>query len=354
MKESIDLTEHRDFRGDGTKSPVVYPHKKLPWKKTTGDFDLAEIRSNISSRRVNSITIDGSEDLVWNISSIDWTDSFQSNEDQTLDQLSSTFRLRRSRFNNRTSSTLSNMVNTVTYNWVDTSTLYMYDGETLTIRTENEKYEDFPTGKRDYIKSHRAIKTVRPRKYYKRPCVCSNCKNKIPRTPWNDDTSKWHPLCETCKEKEKKSFNKKDRWSTDNLGKHSLTRSYKIHQHGMVPCLSRNLPMEKVEKDIPKRYIEWRDMYTRDFIYDFFEQKRPESMRRKAVYYKGRNVQRREEPWQPKGRIRQDYDSMFNNTDWRDMLKKRIGILDRESILNDKSSNGNLILNNNNDLIFIA
>jgi len=80
-----------------------------------------------------------------------------------------------------------------------------------------------------------------------------------------------------------------------------------------------------------------------DFIYDFFKRPNPDSIREKAVYYKNRELRRREEPWQPKGRVTQDYDILFEDTDWRDMLKKRIGVLDRDSILSKKSSHDNII-----------
>lgn len=42
-----------------------------------------------------------------------------------------------------------------------------------------------------------------------------------------------------------------------------------------------------------------------------------------AVYFKGRDVGRGEEPWQPSGRKRQWYDSLFDSMDWKDLFKKK-------------------------------
>ena len=43
-----------------------------------------------------------------------------------------------------------------------------------------------------------------------------------------------------------------------------------------------------------------------------------------AVKYKGREVKRREEAWQPNGRVEQEYDKFFDKVNWKDLIKKQI------------------------------
>lgn len=45
---------------------------------------------------------------------------------------------------------------------------------------------------------------------------------------------------------------------------------------------------------------------------------------KKIVYYKNRQLRRREEPWQPNGRVPQEYDELFDSLDWREMLRGKI------------------------------
>ena len=44
----------------------------------------------------------------------------------------------------------------------------------------------------------------------------------------------------------------------------------------------------------------------------------------KAVRYKGQNYRGRGYAWQPKGRVAQDYDDLFDRLDWRELLAKEI------------------------------
>lgn len=349
MKESIDLTEHRDFRDNGQKSPVRYPHKKVPWK-SAGDYELAEIVSDSGY-----ISFRGSDDS-FTINNITWNSFFRlAHEDEdihnSIDSLSLWTR------ENQNFSNTTSISRRASWKWSDSSSVYVtYNESDMYLDfSEQHGYTDFPTGKRDFIKSHRRLQPITPvRKYYKKQCYCEICKNKIPRTPWNDSSSVWKPLCEKCKEDEARKLKDRKNWLSSKLGFGSFTRSYKIKSYGTVPCLSSNIPMEKVKKEIPKRYIEWHEMYTPEFIYDFFQQQKPKSIRRRAVYYKGREIGRREEAWQPKGRVRQDYDEWFDNTDWRDMLKKRIGTLNRENILDKERKGSQLRWSLNDDLFIIA
>ena len=62
-------------------------------------------------------------------------------------------------------------------------------------------------------------------------------------------------------------------------------------------------------------YIPWRDS-----LWSYFYNTKPA----KYVYYKGMTLRRRSEPWQPNGRIPQDYDELFDSLNWREMLQKRL------------------------------
>lgn len=335
MKESIDLTERRDFRDSGEKSPVRYPHRLLPWVQA-GDFELAEKRSS------GRITLSNASTWTTMTDRIEWNSFDINNDDDNFSSFSTSITDSSTRIFHSLNNTSA---------WMDYSGLYIEygaDGFISYNMHDKEKLVDFPLGHRDYIISHRKPIENKPR-FVTKQKFCNMCKSKIPRTPWSYTTSFSRALCIDCKEKDEREFEKTWRDKTIKINKPLFKQ-----KGGYVPCLSRNIPMEKLEKRIPKRYIEWHEMYMPKYIYDVFD-RTDSGIRSKAVFYKGKELRRREEPWQPKGRIPQEYDSWFNNTDWHDMLKKRIGTLERDSILQKEDTRTfRLNIGFNNDIFITA
>lgn len=330
MKESIDLTEHRDFREDRVaKSPVKkYPHKSLPWVKA-GDFELAEKRPQ--SYNSNFIYSTSTRDLTWNIRWNDLDDEFTIDDTVRFIDTFTNDPMIRAATTDRESGFIR-----AAEKWISSSSYYYYDSD----RIIDRKLEPFPMGNKKYIIEHRKIEIPVPkyaRFHVKNSYSCRSCHAKIARTPWHDTINS---LCDTCMEKEElfdrlymmKRHNifRKKSGKKCQIGRRDLV--FEEDRFSSVPCLSRRIPVEKKKRVFPKRYNAINHPYYVDAgrLYNMlFDDHRPvtTSMRKLAVYYKGRELRRREEPWQPNGRIRQSYDTMFEDTDWRDMLRHRLGVL---------------------------
>ena len=309
IKESIDLTTNRDFRKDSQSSPAVYyKHKQLPWK-TAGDFEPAELdtlnyeyinNNMISSNTLFSFTNTWDDNDIFEGRFINFIDT----NDMILNRTTTTYVT-----NLEYTSSWNNNSSIITYKYQ-----YLHKGEPMSI---------FPTGHRDYIKQHRMIELPYGiQQYYPKRKItyCKECNSKIADVPWNNTMYEcFNKICDNCKEKEKK----KDLHSKIFYKKKTSSRN---HFNGRdfitVPCISRRIPMVKEERWIPKRYIVWNDEPDRRFVLRRYREQ--EQRREKYVYYKGRELRRREEPWQPKGRISQSYDTIFDNTDWRNMLRMRV------------------------------
>lgn len=316
MKESIDLTENRAFRNNTQNllNKKSYQRKRTPWKKAKPD----ELAESSSGYELSSTLYTSTNSSTWIDNSTSIDDWFGYN-DLSLSSTTNTINL--SWLNSpylRDNSSMSNFL--VKY----------YGNGSITI-SSSESYTDFsvfPTGRRDHVKLHRLPEN---NKKYQTEFKKCRCGEKISKAPWNDKYK-----CKQCVEKEEAQkeskykemsfmheyFKKKNRYCSDVIP---------------VPCLSRDIPMQE-EKKIPKRYKEWdyyNDEFISEYIYDLFGRNK-DRRRKKCVYYKGRELQIREEPWQPKGRVPQEYDELFDSTDWRDMLKKRIGNLER-GVLFEKS-----------------
>lgn len=337
MKESIDLTEHRDFREDRVaKSPVKkYPHKSLPWIKA-GDFELAEKRSQLYNSSNYFYSTTSSNQRTWTVR---W-DEEENILDDVTDVVQSFMDV-----SNSFSTTSDLRYIRAAEKWLSSSSFYYYDSDNLIAK----KLSVFPLGHKRDIIENRAIEFNTPKyasHHIKHSYRCKNCGTKVSRTPWHDS---FNCICDTCKEKEDrldrefmferhKVFKKKSGKKCQ-IGRRDLV--FDDQKFASVPCLSRRIPTEKKERIFPKRYNVLDTPYhvDRGRLYNMLLDMRQDvkvPMRKRSVFYKGRELQRREEPWQPNGRVRQDYDRIFEDTDWRDMLRHRIGTLDGP-ILSDKS-----------------
>jgi hypothetical protein len=159
--------------------------------------------------------------------------------------------------------------------------------------------------------------------------------------------SKWDvTLCANCysdfkivldraKRKSNHTYNKSkdqmiiDRWINQTERSDRFLRN--IHDSheafSSLPVLNNNIPDIKPKRiakphDLPWNYMDTYEEYMFDLIHY--------NKHRERVSYKNHHVSGgfRALPWQPHGRIRQDFDAWFDQIDWRLMLKKRIGEYD--------------------------
>ena len=112
-----------------------------------------------------------------------------------------------------------------------------------------------------------------------------------------------------------------------------------------VPCMSSNINPVYYERRIKNEMSEFYSYYEEQqsvlFAKRIFGNRYDNHV---VVKYKGReSTFMRERPWQPKGRVRQDYDQFFDDLKWQDMLKVRIGELESLAPKKKKESEHRII-----------
>lgn len=285
MKETIDLTENRDFRNHGIGFLRKYNHLSLPWKITKSDFLSLQLTNTRSVSYSNSdIIIENLDEL-----SLETYDNY-TNFSTTNDYTTHTY-----------------TINNKKYDW-------SYITNLKVLYFNNDK-KDFFTGKAPNIKEQIKLRnsTDLILSNYFGAYYNNRGKNFINQN-WKIHyiSTMNKPLC--------KKRNLKD-----------IARGF-----SSVFCSSKEIPPKEIppfySKDISKRhkkrFICWLEYEMKEFIYDFFGRK-VDKRRQKYVYFKGKQLERREEHWQPKGRVGQEYDIMFESLNWRNMLRKRINELEK-------------------------
>lgn len=301
MKESIDLTENRAFYGNGKKSPKRYPHKNLPWLHA-GDFESAKLRKKDDTLFAKTYFSDN-QTVTWRYLL----------EDNYSFQISSNNISFNTTDNNFYSNSLYNSHNSTTY-------MITSDNNIDWLSLENIKEvhpEIFPTGKRDDIKLNRLKETSKYINYRKDFCLCSKCGKKIYNTPWD---RKYYGI-RICEEDCKSVILKNElRWKLSE--NYSFYRFNDDDVYSDIPCISKRIPKMKQERKYPKRYNCLKTDWARPYSVKRFKQEN------RKVYYKGFNNRSRfrfsDLPWQPKGRVRQVYDDIFEDMSWRDLLRQRL------------------------------
>ena len=93
--------------------------------------------------------------------------------------------------------------------------------------------------------------------------------------------------------------------------------------------------------------LEYYDFYECDFLkaiketknLSYIESLNVNKLGGRYVYYKGKGeegLRRREEMWQPNGRVPQDYDELFESVNWREMLANRMSEVHIDSPSDDE------------------
>ena len=182
------------------------------------------------------------------------------------------------------------------------------DANVKLIEAQNEKtdeYENFPTGRRQGIIKNRKKKV---RRYYVSGRVrCKYCRALIKIKPWSK-----HVLCPDCF----KSYYSKDK--KNEIERHNgwMTRSQRRKKELITS--------RKIFQGIP-----WNDLYDKRVSMHYKVQKEiPGGSHfgdKIVVKYRGIDDERPgSNPWQPNGRIPQDYDEFFDNLSWKDVLNNRL------------------------------
>lgn len=199
-----------------------------------------------------------------------------------------------------------------TYSWTSSDSIYTlgdsfrndtrYINDITNMYYKNDKYNsinddhlysEFPTGYQYEIQEYRrCINKENKNKKYNLICRCSKCNKKYIR--YNHDDSFYR--CNNC------------------ISKNILSISKNIS----VDFRKLNKRKEYQYKDAP-----WSYEYEKIDI----------PLKRKAVHYKNIRTSFRSESWQPKGRVPQPYDELFDSLNWRDLIKNITdNILDIELI----------------------
>lgn len=294
MKRSIDLTEHEDFRLPAErKNKNFFVHKKVPWK-IVGEHDNAERGYYHDSSYSVSYDLD-----KW------FTISYNDRSNYYIDASNKYYAFSKAK------KSISEYVN-----------------------------DTFPTGyKKDIVLDLHAMMQLKnivkkESKYASKIKYCNKCGSRL-HVNFNEKliVYKGCPVCDTDTTKDDHMLIKNDKdpvdlWRTIKISTNRFftQRCYYDEIFEDVPCLSSNIQKMTKYRVYPKRYIEWRDKMC------CTDKKNIQN-----VYSKNQRIGRRQEPWQPNGRVRQSYDLLFDNTDWRDLLKYRIGELNRDSLLNPRS-----------------
>lgn len=350
MKREIDLTERNDFSSFNNNRVIQekkksYRHKSTPWKRGADDesvplkyidegFYYTTTSSN-SSMRINM------------------NSSFTSSRSWTFNDINTNLDDEVIRFTlnkNRHGDEVDSFVYNISYN-LSSKKFICYTSDGTTVYLSNQPANDtiFPTGRKKEIKSQRYTKILCDKyKEEKKTYTCECCGKRFKVKPWSTyNIDDYKILCDECykpifvKDDKKKSYPRDrilfERWAKDNH-RHFMDYVYSVRpmhtQHNRlfqaiafdIPALSSDMKDEFIMPRYPKGFREW----DYEDVYEEHEMNFNIRINAKKVYTKGkssRGLRRREEPWQPNGRIDQPYDHMFDRMDWRDMLKLRLGEL---------------------------
>lgn len=311
MKRSIDLTDDSIFssRPVSFRNDNVIP--RVPWNKKSklfnrkkhrlekrpetivryyltedlDDLDNDEIRADFQSYTTTLTTfnqINRNNSLIWDntISESDWISLNQTSSSTAFDVVESEF---------------FDTMDGTSYEYRITIPNKIRPSDIGKIISRDE----FPTGKKKEIANKRQMRnlidqTTKPQCYY--------CYSFVKQKPWQKKT-----ICRSCLDKGLG----RDRTKLINIHDGWLTRSQR----------TRSIYLKERSYLIP-----WREYYDQtESMHDKIQKEMNDIAWRYnamiVVKRRGMNDDRRgANPWQPNGRIPQDYDEFFDNLSWKDVL----------------------------------
>lgn len=312
MRSEIDLTPNRDFADRHKGNAIykkIYDHKEIPWRETkkTPKFTFSSYDDS-NTMWVTSTTIDNSiQDLI------------------TTDEDGFVF---------------NQYISSNTFNYSTSSNSMKTNIRLIYKESQYEKksggYKNFPTGTREEIIEKRIPETMK--KIPRQIITCVDCGKKILRKPW----MKVNYLCHDCHEKSLKHPNankisKSQLWACRN---NSMRNNRDIVMICNAPTISSELEDNHTDMHYYYRTLPWDKTDTIEFYYDKLDgsgnthwynrinYNLSERVERLALYFKEKPIGFRGTKFQPNGRVRQEYDELFESMDWKEMLMER---LDKES-----------------------
>lgn len=338
LDEDIDLTEDRFFEKD--QKQKVYPHKSLPWdskgelKRNTIDFIPYYSWSN------------GLDELTDYSSWITTLTSRHSSSSQNLYIYSSSSDI----WDSYTTPSISYLNNKYKYN-MDVTGYFGGFYDSIDSKRNYRRY-GFYLGDSEYVKNHTDTNKEEESKYQKYMVKdkCKFCDEYIISFPW-DNKMKKHK----CKINDVIQDDIVDPWS---IGGIKFTPVWEIDDRDSRPRKNNIFGSNKslftyiptLSNDIKQNY---KSPYEVDYgvntiteYYNTFPEYKytqfPESKYNSSIekntgksYYineyrlnKESNRRRNRDMLQPDGRESQPYDDMFNSLQWRDLLKKRLKLME--------------------------
>lgn len=383
MKQEIDLTQRNDFSSgfrhtDGEITPKKYKHKTLPWERA-GEDELAPRLTGIFHGSFN-YNINGTTTF---------NDVIDLDDDSFIVQqiLEDEFGFDTRMITNRFSTNIVDQMITYASGRISSpnSTWNSLKRYYVTQRSSSTSKNVFPCGhKLDIIEKRQPEEVVDKYKELREGKHCCVCGRKISILPWRKPRvaekharSLWSInefICESCYKEEQKEkeifviipgeepdvdFEQEEtlrlmkRWKSSHQDLRSNSTQYS-KMFGDVPCISSNIEMDPriiESKHYPKGYKDWdyMDDYETEQNYQIVKRHMSKDLK---VYYKGKGAEglrRREEPWQPHGRVSQPYDRLFDRMDWREMLRHAI-TGDESPIVKGGNSTLSTINNTINDI----
>lgn len=315
MRSDIDLTPDREFSDFNKNNGIYakdYTHKSIPWrkKKKENRFYVSDGVTYISSTNIE----------------------LNNNYNDILDD----FQLHGIIMNNSTSTT--------TYTWnistTDSMTTSSNKSKYVVYKTESteesvkrREITNFPTGRRKDIIRNRQYSYVVDKNVDK---FCSQCGLAYKDAPWRKH-SKFNLCSDRCLAKYVTStrYKKAKTVKKSNLfdaKRHVQFKNNRDRIEYIYNKSRRSYGKTYFHKELPWDYT---DTYEGRFDNSWSLYRRKTSLIRtavlsKALYYKGKETRMHTDKFQPDGRVPQEYDEIFDNLDWRELLLKRLDISDQE------------------------
>ena len=322
MKTTIDLTENNKFKDKEIRSRYRHYRKRLPWKE------------NYKDECVNLKPLDEFipyTTFSYNPSTTDWLISMNDN------RLSSAWRF----IQHETSSTYSNSsFHTTYYHSDDSQYNFRIDKYTYSISSTEivkykeakyniKKYGDFYTG---CVKSIRGlyknnVNKDKERKYNSNS-ICNSCCKEIKGAAIFKDNSYVNVdryICDKCKDRNRRSkyMYRRHKTGIRMFQPDNYYNAIRVDEEPTIPCVSNDIPQDRENpKYAGHDVLLYYSLYEYDSVLNNNEL-RHALYKANRVYKKGQSLHGRQQPFQPKGRIRQDYDELFNKLKWKDMIGEK-------------------------------
>ena len=319
MKTTIDLTENNKFRDKKLHSRYKNCRKKLPWKENYSEEECVKLELNngftpYASFKYNPSTTEWLISMNDNRLTSHWTYTNYSTMDTvSTDYFSTSFYINTdSGYNFRLGK----------YNYTSTNVDIGYKETKHNIKN----YGNFYTGHVKYIRElYKNCIDKFNVKRYKSYSICNVCCEKIKGPAIFKDNSYVNVdryICDKCKDENRRAryrFNR-NREGIGMFHPEKYSNAVRSNKAPSIPCISNDIPQDRKDaKYAGGNTLLCYSLYENDSILNN-NKMRHELYKSHRVYKKGQILSGREQPFQPKGRVRQQYDDLFNDIEWKDMI----------------------------------